>query len=108
MIYLNNSTEAQVVYVPATSIKADGTLTFTLKNTIDNNEPISLSVTSTSESDIYYKFNISLSAKIQEGEYEYELKKGTTDLEKGLAMVGESSQKKEYNTIISYEQYESE
>ena len=108
MIYLNNSTKAQVVYIPATSIKADGTLTFTLKNTIDNNEPISLSVTSTNESDIYYKFNISLSAKIQEGEYEYELKKGTTDLEKGLAMVGESSQKKEYNTIISYEQYESE
>jgi hypothetical protein len=108
MIYLNNSTATQVVYVPATSIKVDGTLTFTLKNTIDNNEPISVSVTSTNESDIYYKFNLSLTAKIQEGEYEYELKKGTTDLEQGLAIVGDSSQKKEYNNIISYEQYESE
>ena len=34
--------------------------------------------------------------------------KATTELEKGLAMVGDSSQKTEYNSIISYEQYESE
>ena len=109
MIYIINSTATQVVYVPATSVKESGTLTFTLKSTVDKNEPVSVSVSPTqNESDIYYKFNFTLAGKIQEGEYEYELKKGTTELEKGLAMVGDSSQKTEYNSIISYEQYESE
>ena len=108
MIYITNSTTAQVVYVPATAKKESGTLTFTLKSTVDKTEPVSVSVIPTSDTDIYYKFDLTLAGKIQDGEYEYKLKKGTTDLECGLAMVGDSSQKTEYNTIISYEQYESE
>lgn len=106
MIYINNSETAQMISIPATAKKVDGGLTFILRSTVDNTEPVNLSVTQTGQSDLYYMFSLALPNKLQEGEYEYVLKKSDDVLECGLAMVGQGTGKEEYNTNTEYEQYE--
>ena len=107
MIYIINSTTSQVVYVPAAQKKVEGTLTLNLRSTIDHKE-VSVSVSQEGTSDLYYKFTLTLSAKVQDGEYEYVLKKGNDTLDSGLAAVGLPTFETEYNNPIEYEQYESE
>ena len=107
MIYIINNTSPQVVYVPAAQKKVEGTLTFNLKSTVDHKE-VSVSVSQEGTSDLYYKFTLTLSAKLQDGEYEYVLKKGNDTLDSGLAAVGLPTFETEYNESIEYEQYESE
>ena len=106
MIYINNSKTAQAVNIPATSRKVVGALTFILRSTVDNTEPVNLSVTQTGQSDLYYMFSLALPNELQEGEYEYVLKKNDDVLECGLAMVGQGTGKEEYNINTEYEQYE--
>ena len=109
MIYIINTTNPQVVYVPASEKKVEGTLTFILRSTVNRKQTLSVSVAQEGMSDIYYKFTLTLSNTMQDGEYEFELKKGTTLLDSGLAMVGTSSTPiTDNNTVIEYEQYESE
>lgn len=108
MIYIINNTSPQVVYVPAASKKVEGTLTFNLRSTVDRKEEVSVSVSQQGTSDLYYKFTLTLSAKLQNGEYEYVLKKGNDTLDCGLAVVGIPTFETEYNESIEYEQYESE
>ena len=108
MIYIDNSTTAQVVYVPASEKKVEGSLTFMLMSTVNRQEALSVSVTQEGQSDLYYKFKLTLTNKMQEGEYEYILKQNNDILDCGLAIVGSSSPKTEYNSVIQYEQYESE
>ena len=108
MIYITNSTQSQVIYVPASEKKVEGAVTFTLKSTVNRNEPLTISVAQEGQSDIYYKFTLTLASTLEEGEYEYTLKQGNTTLDCGLAIVGSSSTNTEYNTVIQYEQYESE
>ena len=108
MIYITNSTQSQVIYVPASEKKVEGAVTFTLKSTVNRNEPLTISVAQEGQSDIYYKFTLTLARTLEEGEYEYTLKQGNTTLDCGLAIVGSSSTNTEYNTVIQYEQYESE
>ena len=100
MIYINNSTSPQVIYVPASEKKVEGALTFTLWSTVDRNSPLSVSVSQEGQSDICYKFMLTLTSKLQEGEYEWSLKKGDDTLDCGLAMVGSASSKTEYNSVI--------
>ena len=109
MIYIINSTNPQVLFVPASEKKVEGALTFTLMSTVNRKETLSVSVAQEGMSDIYYKFTITLSNTMQDGEYEYALKKGTSLLGSGLAMVGTSSTPQtDYKSVIQYEQYESE
>ena len=108
MIYIINSNSPQVVYVPASQDKVLGTLTFTLRSTVNRQTSLTVSVAQQGQSDLYYKFTLTLSEKLQDGEYEYELKKNTTLLESGLAAVGVPTFETEYNNAIQYEQYESE
>ena len=108
MIYINNTTEAQAVMVPASCKKEEGELAFSLFSTVNRKEVLSVSVTQLGMSDLYYKFILNLSATLQNGEYEYQLKKGNDVLDCGLAMVVGASEVEEYNNTTTYEQYESE
>ena len=38
MIYITNSTQSQVIYVPASEKKVEGAVTFTLKSTVNRND----------------------------------------------------------------------
>lgn len=109
MIYIVDYNGYQEVYVPATQSKQTGTLTFILKSTVDRTEPVEVSVTDMNDSDMYYHFNLTFPNKIQEGEYEYKIKKGKNLLGCGLAMVaGDKETNDEYNITVQYEQYESD
>lgn len=108
MIYINNTTEGQAVMIPASCTKTDGELVFSLYSTVNRKEVLSVSVAQLGQSDLYYKFILTLSSTLQNGEYEYQLKKGNDVLDCGLAMVVGASEIEEYNNTTTYEQYESE
>lgn len=101
MIYLAYTTEAQTVNIPADSEKATGTLTFALKSTIDGQTVTSAGVADLSTRRLTYSVAVTLPSSVKEGEYLYELKKGSDVLSSGLATVGNYER-----TTIQYTEYE--
>ena len=109
MIYLQNTQEAQVVYVPRSDgSRPSGDLVFKAKNTINLEEEIDVHVTDLQVSDLYYYLAVSLPEKVTDGEYEYTLSAEGETLSTGLLVVGAYSKPNEYDKNITYEQYESE
>jgi hypothetical protein len=110
MIYLQNTQEAQEVYVPRSKGETPqgGDLVFKAKNTINLTEEIDLFVSDLQVSDLYYFLAVILPENVTDGEYEYELKFEDTILATGLLVVGEFSGADQYEKEISYEQYETE
>ena len=108
MIYLQNKTESQVLFVPKSSPGHNLVLVFKAKSTIDLTCEINQGVIDLETSDLYYNLAISLPAGIPDGEYEYSLMNGETILSSGLLVIGENSHPSEYNKEIEYEQYETE
>ena len=107
MIYIINNTLPQMIHVPITQKKVDGDLTFIMRSTV-NREGSSFTISQQGNSDLYYEFTLTLSEELQDGEYEFELRKDSTLLDCGLAMVGYPTNDVEYKHTIEYEQYESE
>ena len=108
MIYLENKTDAQVIFVPKSTAVSSGVLRFTAKNTIDLSVEINRFVRDLHTSELYFNVSIALPAGIPNGEYEYTLSVGNNVLSSGLLVVGENAKTSEYNKDISYEQYETE
>ena len=108
MIYLQNTTESQVMFVPRSNATPSGNLVFKARSTIDLEVEINEAVSDMQTSDLYFKLAISLPAGIPNGEYEYTLAVGETTLSTGLLVIGENSRPSEYNKDITYEQYETE
>ena len=109
MIYLQNTQEAQVVYVPRSEgSRPSGDLVFKAKNTINLEEEVDVHVTDLQTSDLYYNLAIELPAGLPDGEYEYTLSSEGDTLSTGLLVVGAYSKPNEYDKNITYEQYESE
>lgn len=109
MIYLQNTQEAQVVYVPRDNrMTIQGDLVFKAKNTINLVEEIDLYVSDLQLSDLYFYLAVILPEGVTDGEYEYELKFEDTILSSGLLVVGNLSKPDQYKKEIEYEQYETE
>ena len=72
MIYLQNTTESQVLFVPRNGADASGELTLKARNTIDQDFIIDR-VLDLKTSDLYFNLAISLPAGCPDGEYEYAL-----------------------------------
>lgn len=108
MIYLRNSTESQVMYIPKNGDVAEGDLVFSARNTIDLETEVSLPVTDLGLSSLYFNLAVSLPADLPDGEYEYNLTIGDVPVSTGLLVIGEDSTTSQYNKDITYEQYESE
>ena len=109
MIYLRNTQEAQVVYVPRSEgSRPSGDLVFKAKNTINLEEEVDVHVTDLQTSDLYYNLAIELPAGLPDGEYEYTLSSEGDTLSTGLLVVGDYSKPNEYDKNITYEQYETE
>lgn len=109
MIYLQNTQEAQVVYVPRSDgSRPQGDLVFKATNTINLEEGINQAVTDLQTSDLYFNLAIELPAGLTDGEYEYTLSAEGETLSTGLLVVGDYSKPNEYDKNITYEQYESE
>lgn len=108
MIYLQNTTESQVMFVPRNGATPQGDLVFKAKSTIDLDVEINQEVTDLQTSGQYYNLAISLPADLPNGEYEYALSVGEILLSSGLLVIGENFRPSEYNKEITYEQYETE
>ena len=108
MIYLQNTTDPQVVFVPKPGAVPEGNLVFQAKSTIDLDFKIAQVVTDLRTSDLYFNLAIALPAGLPDGEYEYYLGVGAQLLATGLLLIGEAPESSEYQKEITYEQYESE
>ena len=103
MIYLKNISTSQGVFIPKCR-GAKGDLLFSLKNTV-NQSVTEISVVDEWTRGLYFKFEVKLPAEVASGEYEYSLTDDAGVLSEGILIVGESSNPKEYNKVIQYEQY---
>jgi len=109
MIYLENTQEAQEVYIPRSNgMSPRGDLVFKAKNTINLEEEIDLYVSDLQVSDLYFYLAVILPENVTDGEYEYELKFEDTLLSSGLLVVGHYSNPDQYEKEIKYEQYQAE
>ena len=109
MIYLQNTQEAQVVYVPRSNgMMPNGDLVFKARNTINLDVEIDMYVADLQVSDLYFYLAVILPEEVTEGEYEYELKFEDTLLSSGLLVVGDYTKPDQYEKDVTYEQYETE
>lgn len=104
MIYLKNTSEAQVLMIPRDGDHSTGEMSLVVKSTIDRTTE-TYSVNDLGTSPNYFHLAISLHTH-NDGEYEYELKKGEVMVSCGLLIIGDYKAKtSEYKNIIRYEQY---
>ena len=106
MIYLINTTDAQVAYIPRDT-DFTGTLSLSLRSTVDLDTPyIAATVLDLNVFRTVYAVSVELPEGMQPGEYEYTLTAGGTTVSTGVLIVGEYNQEREqYNKTITYEQY---
>ena len=106
MIYLANTTDAQVAYIPRDT-DFTGTLSLSLKSTVDLDTPyVTATVLDLNVFRTMYAVAVSLPDGIQTGEYQYKLTAGGETVSTGVLVIGEYAQAREqYNKPIQYEQY---
>jgi hypothetical protein len=105
MIYLKNTTEAQVAYVPKDS-DATGLLKFALKSTVDLDTVINGVVLDLNIHRLYIAMSVQLPEGCPAGEYQYQLTAGGDPVSSGIAIVKDDREAEgQYNKVIKYEQY---
>lgn len=107
MLYLQNTQEAQALFIPKNVEIPEGDLIFEAKSTIDLVTKISLQVVDLNLTTLYLQLAVILEEEVPNGEYEYTLKAGEEVVSTGLLIVGEGGKPEEIETPIEYEQYES-
>ena len=108
MIYLSNTTDAQVAYVPRdTEVPEGATIRFTMKSTVDLDRVLDALVIDMNLLKVYYNVAVTLPDDITPGEYQYELTADGDVISSGLCIVRDNGEKVgEYNKEIEYEQYQ--
>ena len=106
MIYLQNTSESQEMFIPRNGESPQGNLVFKAKSTIDLVE-FNQGVTILHEG-LYFHLAIEIPADVPNGEYEYTLLSGNIPVSSGLLVIGDYTKPSEYNKEIIYEQYETE
>ena len=107
MIYLQNTNESQVLFVPKNGAEASGELTLKMRNTIDQDFIID-GVLDLKTSDLYFNLSITLPEDCPDGEYEYALMDGNIVLSTGILVLESAEARTEYDKDIVYEQYRAE
>ena len=109
MIYLSNTTDAQVAYVPRdTEVPEGATIRFAMKSTVDLDTVVNALVIDMGILKLYFNVALTLPEGVTPGEYQYELTADGDALSTGLLVVRDNGlQTEEYNKEIEYEQYES-
>lgn len=107
MVYLNNKTEAQQLFIPRTGITGTGIMSFFLRNTTSL-EKYEFAVADLETSRLYHNLSISLDNDMPDGEYEYELREGEDTIGNGILYIGDFTKPEEYHKEIQYTQYGAE
>jgi len=106
MIYLKNTTDAQVVYIPRDT-DLSGTLQFSARSTVGLDIPITATLLDLKVHRLCYAMALTLPEDIATGEYEYKLTAGGNPVSTGILIIREGDNKPgQYNKNITYEQYE--
>ena len=108
MIYLSNTTDAQVAYAPRdTEVPEGATIRFTMKSTVDLDRVLDALVIDMNLLKVYYNVAVTLPDDITPGEYQYELTADGDVISSGLCIVRDNGVTvDEYNKEIEYEQYQ--
>lgn len=109
MIYLTNTTEAQVAYVPRDTEVPDGTtLHFKMRSTVDLDIIVNALVIDMGLHRVYYNVALQLPEDTTPGEYEYTMTADDEIISTGIVIVRDGGHAvTEYNKDIKYEQYQS-
>lgn len=105
MIYLKNSTDLQMLYVPKEGRNATGMVSFSAYSTI-NQFGFVFNAEEENSSLLYHKVLVELPENVQNGEYEYAFSDAVGNLSTGLLVIGDLDNPVEYQTMTEYEQYE--
>lgn len=106
MVYLKNTTDAQVVYIPRDTDHT-GTLQFSARSTVGLDIPIQATMLDLKVHRLCYALAVTLPEDIATGEYEYKLTAGGNLVSTGILVVQDGQAATEqYNKEIVYEQYE--
>lgn len=105
MIYLKQTTDLQMMYVPKDGRDAKGDVFFKAFSTI-NQFGFSFDAAEENSSLLYHKVLVELKENIPAGEYEYDLSDEAGVLSNGLLIIGGTDAKVEYLIDNEYEQYE--
>lgn len=106
MVYLENTNEAQPLFIPRSRADVTGSLTLTLRSTVGLAVVVDAEAIDLDTSPLYYHVAVALPDGIAEGEYEYTLADDTGALATGIAYIGELADPTETDTEIRYEQTE--
>ena len=107
MIYLQNTTESQVLFVPRNGAESSGELTLKARNTLDQDFIIDR-VLDLKTSDLYFNLAITLPEDCPDGEYEYALMDDNIVLSTGILVLQSADARTDYDKDIVYEQYRAE
>ena len=108
MLYLQNTQEAQELFVPKNGIVPPGEVIFKAKSTIDLETMIDVEVVDLNISTIFMLLSVILPADLVVGEYEYSVQVGDQIISSGLLVIGEFAKPDQYEKTIQYEQYNAE
>lgn len=109
MIYLFNTTDPQVVFVPRdVTIREGAALSFTARSTVGLDTPIDVRSLDLNDHRVYISLAVTLPEGLAPGEYEYTLAVDGTAVSTGLLVVGEYTTDiaGQYDKPIEYEQYQ--
>ena len=107
MIYLKNTSEAQILMIPRNGGIVTGEMYLVMRNTTDQKET-TLSVTDLNTSGLYFNIAVVLPGGLADGEYQYSIKDGNMQVSCGLLYIGDLQSPSQHETTITYKQYESE
>ena len=106
MIYLENTTDAQPLFVPRSRADVVGELVLKVRSTVGLETVVDVEAIDLNTSNLYYRLAVVLPEGVAQGEYEYSLSDDTGALSTGIIYVGELSRPTQHDTTITYEQYE--
>lgn len=105
MIYLKNTTDRQVVFIPRPSKEAAfGPLVFKATSTTDHSG-FAFETASYETTGLFFKMAVRLDAKTKPGEYRYSLSDPFGVVSTGILVIGETGNPKQYQNKTEYEQY---
>ena len=108
MLYLRNTTDAQVLMIPRNGDDSQhSALTLTIINTITQ-QHTEIPVCDIHTSELYWNCAVELLPGTDSGEYKYELREGELICSSGLLIIGSETSRYDYEQKITYKQYDAE
>lgn len=107
MLYLKNTTDSQVLFVPRNGfgLEAEGELKLTIKSTICLDVKVDVEVVDLATSETYFNLALTLPEGMDNGEYEYVLTRGGVEMSSGILILSFDPAFEQTDKSIEYEQY---